>query len=86
MCNCCCGKIPEPIQFAVGDNEELTPSAGSNTYKNKEMKYLKYLVFRNGEGYLHETIDYIRLPQGGFQLAGTDVFDALEKFTITFYN
>lgn len=83
MC-CCCQK--EPIQFAIGDGRVLTPVEGANVYNNTDIKYSKYLILRNGKGYMFEDSDYTRLCAGGIQLIGSDFFDADEKFTFTFYN
>lgn len=86
MC-CCnnCNTTQDPIQFIIGDGKPGTPTNGTNIYSNATIKFLKYLISKNGYGYLIEDVNYERLSSGGFKLLGTNIFITDECFTITFY-
>lgn len=82
-CNCSCTTVLEPIQIKVGSSSG--PSNDTSIYTNNKLKYLKYLVFKNGFGYLIENEDFERLPNGGFKLLNSSLFITSEVYTLTFY-
>lgn len=84
MCNCCQCKLKEPIQFKIGCED--SPENNTDIYVNPDIKYLKYLVHKNGVGFLMEGKDYDRLSKGGIKLLNGAVFTTSEVYTIIFYN
>lgn len=83
-CCSCAHKLHEPIQFKIG--LPGSPTNGTSLYNNEDIKYLKYLISKNGYGHLLENTDYERLPNGGFKLLEGAQFSTSEIYTITFYN
>lgn len=81
MCSSC-SRITDSIQFIIGDDGPFTPLEGTNKCPISELKYTRYLLYRNGFGFMMETIHYNRLPLGGFSLIGMDEFIDGEMFTI----
>lgn len=78
-------EIKDPIQFKIGDGGPLTPIAGANEYPNPDIEYDRYMIMRNGAGYLVKNDSYAKLGDGGWKLLGLDVFNPGEVFTMIFF-
>jgi hypothetical protein len=78
----------DPISFKIGDGGVNTPGSGTNQYINILLNGLNaddYTVFRNNYGFLIEGTHYNNSSDpvnGGFTLAGGDVFGDSEEFWV----